>query len=1484
MRIILILVFLPFLIYSEDLLANQPGYHQQGMEPQKTAPFLHSAASSVQPSLVPQLGHYSFITGVAISSDGGLALTGSEDGTARLWDRGSGKLLRIFATAGGAINDVALSPNKRWILTAHEDKIARLWDAATGKMLRRFEGHSDDVHAVDFSPDGRFAVTGSADESVRLWEVANGKELRIFRGHNETVKFVALSSKGRLILSGSTDGTARLWDATTGRELQQFGKQLIVTNRWTSKYNEFGDKISTGYKPPPVAFSPDGRYAVIAKLYIKAGRSPVPYKLDIWDLSSIPPSFMGSLEHKSHSESLEDDLVIGDGSRIRTVTFSPDGRFLAVGGEFGIRIWDFDKQKLIHEFTELKPRDIAISQDSRFLLAGGGIYNVWAGILDVKYRKEPIQWLEGGAGPVRTVAFSPDGRHLVTGLQDSTARLWDLGSGKALHRFKGHVGLVNSAKFFPDGRHLATGGRAGTLRVWDVASGVEKQFFRVKFEDNRTNWLWDADLSPDGQRAVIGSMGRVFLWDVSKGEVIKTVEPAKGEVDVWDAKFSADGSQVFIGTKFELDIWDLSAGKLLPGFRSYPEGIESLAVSPKGRFIAVGLDNGDAVLLDVIDKKAIRRFKGHQEVVRDLAFSPNGLWLVTGSNDGTARVWEVSTAKQVYQFNGHWGPVRSVDFSPSGQLIVTGGDDGTARLWQVAKGKELCRLVSSLDASWIVISPDGRFDTNNLGNVPGLHWVLPDDPFKPLALELFMQEFYEPRLLPKLLAGDPLPAIRDILTLNRAQPKVEITRLESVREQSGMSVVEVEVQVQNVTQTFLGRESPILKDSGVHGLRLFRDGYLVAQWGGTDKKPFLAPEAGRQRKLEAWRRATQIKLDPTGKAKKKFALGIPRRTGRNQVIAVSTNGNIMSWEASTGVPVHTFSPPGATLNASAISLDGRFVFSASSDGVMKVWDTMAITEHHTLKRRRGNISAATFLTGGTLLTASQDGTIRSWNVETGAEIDHMEYPGIEVFGNGPGFGWNITSHADGIVRIWNWDRRPYDEQKYHLVGHSGSVRSIFYAPNEPYVVTGSDDESARLWDLAGLNTKFFDRRHKAVEVRRFIGHTEAITAVAMSPDGRYVLTGSEDKSVRLWNRASGAQVRQYAGITGKVKNVAFSLEYTETEFSAYAFNKDRVKSPTVTRSINISPFELKPVKRKAYVITVGVGDNEALPWRLAFASDDAEITRDTLTKYLKQSNQFDKVVAIPLITNHSNPDFEADQADFNDRPPPILPTEENIRTVFGWLLGKREDSKRLFEFPDQYKTIIQKVRPEDLVIISFSTHGITDKHGEFYLLPYDLGRDSGKQVTNKLLSRAISSQELALWLGEMESEQMVLIIDACYAAAVEGKGFKPGPMGSRGLGQLAYDKQMPVLTATQAKDSAWARGYSLLTYALVKEGIEQGKAVQDGRFTLQDILRYAERRVPKLYQEVVPDNQTAGPQKPKLFDFIKRRGYIHKELVLTRKE
>jgi hypothetical protein len=323
-------------------------------------------------------------------------------------------------------------------------------------------------------------------------------------------------------------------------------------------------------------------------------------------------------------------------------------------------------------------------------------------------------------------------------------------------------------------------------------------------------------------------------------------------------------------------------------------------------------------------------------------------------------------------------------------------------------------------------------------------------------------------------------------------------------------------------------------------------------------------------------------------------------------------------------------------------------------------------------------------------------------------------------------------------------------------------------------------------------------------------------------------------------------------------DVPLSRHPRNVQFSAYAFNHDRVKSATATKTYSTNLPNT--VRDRAYIVTVGVEKFESPAFRpLHYAPNDAKMILGTLTARLsEQSSNYAKVVSIPLISS--------DQTD----PNLISPTKQNLKTVFDILAGRPVDPALLKGLTGDLVNQLGKSGPDDLIIVSFATHGRTDDQGRFYLF---LSDTSSNEDPSQLLPYAVSSDELSEWFRDIIAAEFVLILDVCHSGAVAGKDFQPAPLGNRGLGQLAYEKGMRILAATQDDNDAISSGekkHGLLTSALIDEGINRKGAADEFFHTsisLKDWLEFGRAEVPVLYRQLPRGKKV---QRPLLLDFSQK--------------
>jgi WD40 repeat protein len=753
--------------------------------------------SDEKPQLVVQLGHYGYVKSVAFSPNGRLVLTGGADGSVCLWDVRSGREIRRFRGHSDSVKSVTFSPDGRLVLTGSEDGTARIWDAATGRQIQKLVTTSA-VLSASFSPDGRWVLTAGENPNARLWDAATAREVRKWQVHPGQSSSAAFSPDGQLVLI-RTNGDMELWNREKGDEILHF--QVAAAS------------------PGPVVFSPDGRF-ILAEVF---GHGAI-----LFDAKT------GAVIREFAESSFS----------VISVAFSADGRFVLTAGSSQVNpsdpswkdgnatVWDAGTGQLTRRVV-ISGRDswgpnttssVAFSPDGRFFLTGSfdGVTRLWkAGTGEVALR------FDDQASAVTTIAMSSDRQSLVTGGWDGVSHRWNLSSGEESNHLKGDGTLVYSIAISPDSKSVLIGSAGNHTLLYDAASGKEIRSF-----DGPRATVESVSFAPDARSALSAVFdGTVRTWSIESGEQIRrfTVQrpPYAGAFSPGGRFFAAGmrGSRDsdVSSRDFTVHQWNTDTAQEMSRLTGHSAYIESVAYSPDGQQIVTTSADQTTRVWEASTGREVRRFATGP--ASRAAFSPDGGSILTGSPDGTTLLWSLETGKEILRLQGDSsGAVDAVAFSLDGRFFLTGGSDSATHVWDRSRGQELCQLISFHDGTWVVVDPDGRFDTNNLEEIRGLDWVLPDAPFTPLPIEIFMRDYYEPRLLPRLLAGDEFDPVKPLAGLNRAQPVVQINSI--VPQPDHPDHVTVAVQVSRGIDPATGK-APQSANAAVFDLRLFRDGQLV---------------------------------------------------------------------------------------------------------------------------------------------------------------------------------------------------------------------------------------------------------------------------------------------------------------------------------------------------------------------------------------------------------------------------------------------------------------------------------------------------------------------------------------------------------------------------------------------------------------------------------------------------------------------------------
>ena len=548
------------------------------------------------------LEHDGVVRSAAFSSDGRRVVTASDDKTARIWDVQTGKQIAALTGHTARVRDAAFSPNGRYVLTSSDDKTARLWDSKTGEPVHILEGHTQSVRGVAFSPDGERAVTTSLDHSARVWSVETGKQ-SVILGHGDVVTSAAFSPDGQRIVTASDDNTVPIWDA-------QMGERIVTLSGRTAVYSPDGRSIVTSDGDTARIWNADnGKLAMVLRGHRSRVTGAVfsPDGRSVLTASDDKTARLWSAGTETNTQMAV--LVAHTGSAGRAV-FSPDGRrALTASDDNSVRLWDAEAGRQIATFTRAGSGMAAFSPDGRLVAIPD---NNTVVVRDANTGEREDRIFQGHSAAVQSVAFSADGRRIVTASDDRTARVWDLQTGGQIAALTEHTAPVRSAVFSPDG-----------LRV--VSTQTPQR---------------------SGNVTIVTSNDSVaLLWDALSGRVILRFEGDM--VQLYDATFSPDGKRIVTASGDNTArIWDAATGKPIAVLSGHSDSVLSAAFNSRGDKIVTASADETVRVWDAEAMTTIAVLKGHSGAVWSAVFSPDGERILTASDDTTARIWRIFLTTQ----------------------------------------------------------------------------------------------------------------------------------------------------------------------------------------------------------------------------------------------------------------------------------------------------------------------------------------------------------------------------------------------------------------------------------------------------------------------------------------------------------------------------------------------------------------------------------------------------------------------------------------------------------------------------------------------------------------------------------------------------------------------------------------------------------------------------------------------------------------------
>lgn len=636
-------------------------------------------------------GHASHVRDCVYSPDGDSLLSAGRDGQVKLWQPDRYAEMVVFDKGPLGESDAVLaahfSRDGTELVTADRDRTATLWNIAKREPIQHFaEGHEFLASTAQFFDDGSRLATGAGDSTVRVWDVATGTELLLLEGTGYTAA-LAVSPDGKWIASGGTDTGLQIWDASTGKRFNSLESHespvTAIAFSADSQTLASGDDLGRCFlwrRDPQsgiwtVSHQLLGHSRAIVDLAFAQGdRLLVSASGDntcgVWDVTTGTELRDRVLKHPEWINAMD---VADDGTQV--LTSCDDGR---------VRLWSLDDAELLATFSpageDVVYTSVDLSPDGETALvtcaATGKVY-LW----DIGSQPDTgsvSEWLDLGRG-VWAASFAPKGESVVS-IGGNDARLWDVASRKQLVRFSPH-GAVADADVSSDGRWVVTGSWDQSAKIWDAHTGKAIR----KLDGVHQGYVNSVQFAPDGKRVLTASDDRTAqLWDATTGEPL---QPAlTGHEDrVRQAHFSVDGSRIVTASNDKTArVWDADSAQEQLVLRGHEWAVLCSEFSRDGKRIITGGEDNVAILWDAVTGEQLLKLPGHTDSVTAVAFSPDGSRALTGSQDNTVKLWDAHTGKEILTLEGHREEVTSVSFSPDGQTVLSSGRDGKTILWPAA--------------------------------------------------------------------------------------------------------------------------------------------------------------------------------------------------------------------------------------------------------------------------------------------------------------------------------------------------------------------------------------------------------------------------------------------------------------------------------------------------------------------------------------------------------------------------------------------------------------------------------------------------------------------------------------------------------------------------------------------------------------------------------------------------------------------------------
>lgn len=1016
----------------------------------------------------------------------------------------------------------------------------------------------------------------------------------------------------------------------------------------------------------------------------------------------------------------------------------------------------------------------------------------------------------GHTGAIHSGSYSPDGKKIITCSEDGTAKLWDAYTGLLLADFIGHVQSVTSAVFSPDGSKIITVSDT-SAKIWDVKSATQLLNFK-------TDWhhFYSAQFSPDGRSVVLTSSDSTRIYSAINGQFIFHLKGQTGGVHA-SAYYSPDGKKIVTASySTSAKIWDATTGELLKELNEVSNGITSVGFSHNGnRVFAISMivyvwnastgalqssirtsydsDNAEtaefspddtkmvitnswlhsAKIAEVSTGKILIVLAGHNHVVTSANFSRDGKKIVTGCGDGVAKIWDANTGKVLAAFIGHQKGINGVKFSPDGRKIVTFSYDQTAKIWDAQSTLLLADLrgnIPLLKSS--LFSPDGKKIVSIFDNFTVN--ITETNTGKLLAhltghtSNITCAEFSEDG---KRIVTGSLDATAKIWDAETGILLVEIKEVSwgnfifsAAFNADGTKIATSSygtVKIWNAVTGALLKELKMPNKDKVEVVKFSPDGFTIATcsqdltiklWSVSQAKILYDFRMGR----DGWPTSIAFSADGT----KLAAAG--KRVGVAKVW--NTETGLLQYELTTPLTQDISRIQFSSDNKKIVTCGLDFSYQKMEyDPVARVWDATTGGLLLDLKGHTSDIISVEFSHDGKkILTGSTDGTAKIWDAASGIKL-------------------------------------------FDLLGHSSYLNSAHFDRDTKKVITASNDLSAKIWDvekgrlmysLSAIDTGdyliqiplgYYQCSSKAAKLLHYVAKDltvitfEQLDVKYNRPDKVLEAMGCPDTAlISSYRRAYYKRIKKLG-----IDTVSFREGYQvpEADFMNRATIENESKLGQITLQINGVDTSSKLDRFNIWVNEVPLYGQRGISIRkrnknrfdtvltVQLSQGDNRIETSVINVNGTESYRMPlDIKYAPVTTKQAKVYFVGIGIEqFQNKEYNLKYSAKDIRDIAEALNVRYGDALTVDTLFNENVTLnkvkalkrkLLQTTENDIVILSYSGHGLLSKSYDYYLSTYGVD-------FNKPEVRGIPYDELENLLDSIPARKKLMLIDACHSGEVD---------------------------------------------------------------------------------------------------------------------